>query len=135
MTYSPFGDFGYLMFAVLPAIAAIGFVVILAMMIVRSIQSAKQWKSNNASPVLTVDAKVTAKRTDVSYHTHQAGANDMGGASSFHTSTYYATFEVAGGDRMEFRVRDTEYGMLAENDTGKLTFQGTRYLGFERSRS
>jgi hypothetical protein len=35
---------------------------------------------------------------------------------------------------MEFGVRDTEYGMLAEGDTGKLTFQGTRYLGFERAK-
>lgn len=33
---------------------------------------------------------------------------------------------------MEFRVSDKEYGMLAENDIGRLTFQGTRYLGFER---
>jgi hypothetical protein len=33
---------------------------------------------------------------------------------------------------MEFKIRDTEYGMLAEKDVGKLTFQGTRYLGFER---
>ena len=26
-------------------------------------------------------------------------------------------------------------GMLVENDRGKLTFQGTRYLGFQRERS
>ena len=25
-----------------------------------------------------------------------------------------------------------EYGMLAEGDAGRLTFQGTRYLSFER---
>ncbi|NLB41750.1 MAG: DUF2500 domain-containing protein, partial [Clostridiales bacterium] len=35
----------------------------------------------------------------------------------------------------EFKVSDTEYGMLAEDDMGKVTFQGTRYLGFERNRS
>jgi len=33
-----------------------------------------------------------------------------------------------------FKVRSTEYGLLVENDIGKLTFQGTRYLGFERNR-
>ncbi|MBS7238901.1 MAG: DUF2500 family protein, partial [Acetatifactor sp.] len=27
-----------------------------------------------------------------------------------------------------------EYGMLAEGDCGKLSFQGTRYLSFERSK-
>ena len=42
------------------------------------------------------------------------------------------TFQVESGDRMEFHVGGAEYGMLAEGDAGKLTFQETRYLGFER---
>ena len=42
------------------------------------------------------------------------------------------TFQVASGDRMELLVGGREYGMLAEGDFGELTFQGTRYLGFER---
>ena len=33
---------------------------------------------------------------------------------------------------MELPVTGPEYGMLAEGDRGRLTFQGTRYLGFER---
>ena len=33
---------------------------------------------------------------------------------------------------MELRMNGYEYGMLVEGDKGKLTFQGTRYLGFER---
>ena len=33
---------------------------------------------------------------------------------------------------MELHVSGSEYGMLAEGDRGFLTFQGTRYLGFER---
>ena len=45
---------------------------------------------------------------------------------------YYVTFQTERGDRMEFQVSGTEYGMLAEGDTGRLTFQGTRYLAFER---
>ena len=48
-------------------------------------------------------------------------------------STYYVTFQVESGDRMELRVSGPEYGMLIEGDHGTLTFQGTRYLGFERS--
>lgn len=47
---------------------------------------------------------------------------------------YYATFQVESGDRMELHVPRNEYGMLVEGDNGRLTFQGTRYLGFERSR-
>jgi hypothetical protein len=33
---------------------------------------------------------------------------------------------------MELQVDGSEYGMLVEGDQGRLTFQGTRYLGFER---
>ena len=36
------------------------------------------------------------------------------------------------GDRMELEMAGSEYGLLVEGDNGKLTFQGTRYLGFER---
>ncbi len=49
-------------------------------------------------------------------------------------SRYYATFQVESGDRMEFQVQDTDYGLLVEGDRGKLTFQGTRFLGFEREK-
>lgn len=36
-------------------------------------------------------------------------------------------------DRMELRVSGSEYGMLVEGDYGILSFQGTRYLGFDRA--
>ena len=45
---------------------------------------------------------------------------------------YYTTFEVESGDRMELAVSGQDFGMLAEGDTGRLTFQGTRFKGFER---
>ncbi len=49
-----------------------------------------------------------------------------------HTLTkYFVTFEVESGDRMELQVEDFKYGMLVENDIGKLTFQGTRYVDFD----
>lgn len=80
-------------------------------------------------PRLTVDAKVIAKRTNVSHH--RSGTN--GHRHSRTSTTYYVTFEVQSGDRMELQLTGSEYGLLIEGDTGKLTFQGTRYLGFERS--
>jgi hypothetical protein len=49
-----------------------------------------------------------------------------------HSTTYYVTFQVESGDRMELQLAGNEYGLLVEGDRGKLTFQGTRYLGFER---
>lgn len=87
-----------------------------------------QWNHNNHSPRLTVDATVVTKRIHIS-HSYVDKMNNIP-----HTSTsYYATFQVASGDRMELMVPHSEYGYLVEGDTGKLTFQGTRFLGFERS--
>ena len=94
----------------------------------------RTWNKNNHSPRLTVQAAVVAKRTQVSRH-RNANARDSTGAHGYTTSsvtTYYVTFQVESGDRMELQVGGAEYGMLVEGDTGKLSFQGTRYLSFQR---
>ena len=85
-----------------------------------------QWSKNNNSPRLTVEATVVAKRTNVSRHHH---------GEHHHTSTsttYYVTFQVESGDRMELKMSGSEYGLIVEGDRGALTFQGTRFLKFER---
>lgn len=92
-------------------------------------------RKNNHSPRLAVTAEIVSKRIKVSHHSH-ANAGDMTGAHGYHTTSstrYYVTFQVESGDRIEFTVTGSEYGMLAEGDRGKLSFQGTRYLSFERS--
>lgn len=130
MGFSPYGGMDA-MFTIIPAFIFLIFVFIIGAIIVSAVQGTKQWKKNNDSPVLTVDATVVTKRADVHTH-HDTGTDSFDHVSS--STTYYVTYEVVSGDRMEFKVRDNEYGMLVENDVGKLTFQGTRYLGFERNR-
>ena len=124
--------FNSIMFSIVPFLVMTGFVLVFAIIIVRAIRGAKEWNKNNRSPILIVDAKVVAKRTDVSRHTHHHAANTAMQHTTSSTA-YYATFEVESGDRMELRVPDREYGMLVEGDMGRLTFQGTRYKGFERT--
>ena len=131
-TYTDFGGFGGfdVMSAMIPVIAVIGFAVILGIIVVSAVRGAAQWKKNNDSPVLTVEAEVVAKRLDVQTWHHAGNDHHMGHTSS--RTNYYATFQVESGDRMEFQVPDMEYGLLVEGDRGKLTFQGTRYQGFRR---
>ena len=98
------------------------------------VQGIHQWNKNNHSPRLTVDALVVTKRMDVSHRRH-VNAGDHTSAHRYHTTTstfYYVTFQVDSGDRMELTVGGADYGQLVEGDRGKLTFQGTRYLGFQR---
>jgi len=40
---------------------------------------------------------------------------------------------VESGDRFELQLQGQEYGLLVEGDRGKLTFQGTRFLEFQRT--
>ena len=106
------------------------FVLTIGTFIVIAVKGISQWNKNNHSPRLTVPATIVAKRTNVSRHRH-------GSANGHHhhttSTTYYVTFQVESGDRMELHVAGHEYGLLVEGDKGNLTFQGTRYLGFERT--
>ena len=110
------------------------FLLFIGMFLWMLFRNVRTWNKNNHSPRLTVPAAVVAKRTEVS-HSSTANAGDVTGAHGYSTSTftsYYVTFQVESGDRMEFSVGGSDYGLLAEGDIGKLSFQGTRYLGFER---
>ena len=118
--------FGFVLFRIMFALA---FVLVIGMFLVFAVKGIAQWNQNNHSPRLTVPAVIVAKRTNVTRH-HHSGA---GGHHHHHTSpSYYVTFQFGGGDRMELLVSGSEYGMLVEGDQGDLSFQGTRYLGFER---
>jgi hypothetical protein len=118
------------MFNLMQTIIPIIFLFVLSMILLQIFRGLKQWNANNKQPILTVDAKIVTKRTHVSRHAH-SHQNHV----HHHTSTkYFMTFEFESTDRLELMVNDTEYGQLVEGDTGKLTFQGTRFLGFDRKK-
>ena len=56
----------------------------------------------------------------------------MHGYRTTSSTDYYITFQTKSGERIEFSVEDSEYGLLIEGDEGVLSYQGTRYLGFKR---
>lgn len=100
------------------------FCLVFGVILFTIVKNIVEWNKNNHSPRLTVDATVVTKRQSTTSHHHDDHVS--------HSTTYYITFEVESGDRMELHVSGMEYGMIAEGDRGKLTFQGTRYLGFVR---
>lgn len=105
------------------------FALILGMVVFTFARNIGQWSKNNRSPRLTVDAVAVAKREEVSVSHHPTGNAAM--HTSSHTE-YFITFQVESGDRMELPVSGSEYGMVVEGDRGRLTFQGTRFLSFDR---
>lgn len=118
------GDPGFdVTFSIMRIMVPVIFVLVFGIIIVTMVRGVGEWNKNNQSPKLTVPVTVVAKRSDV----HR-------GIETMHTFTsYYVTFQVESGDRMEFEVDGSDYGLLVQGDIGKLSFQGTRYLGFERS--
>ena len=110
------------------AIFYLMFFFVFGMFIFVFVKGIGEWVKNNNSPRLSVDAKIVDKRSHTSRHHH----NHNGHMHSSSSTSYYVTFEVESGDRMELRVPRSEFGLLVEGDEGKLSFQGTRYLGFER---
>ena len=73
------------------------FLVVLGMILYAIIGNIRTWNKNNHSPRLTVPATVVAKRTEVSHH-----HTDNTMMHPF--TTYYVTFQVESGDRMELRI-------------------------------
>ena len=113
--------------SVFPVLFTVMFVLILGVIIATLVRNVGQWHNNNKSPRLTVHATVVSKRMEV---TRQLDVN----SHMSHSSTwYYATFQVESGDRMELSIPDRDYGYLVEGDRGSLTFQGTRFLSFNRA--
>ena len=118
------GDPGFdVTFSIMRIMVPVMFVLVFGIIIVTMVRGVGEWNKNNHSPKLTVPVTVVAKRSDVDR-----------GIETMHTFTsYYVTFQVESGDRMEFEVDGSDYGLLVQGDIGKLSFQGTRYLGFERN--
>jgi hypothetical protein len=108
-------------------IIVFGGVIVFAL--VKMIQSALVWLKNSRSPVLTENVKAVDKREKLSRQRQR-----VAGGVSIRTTTmiYYVTFEFEDGRRVEMVVPANDYGYIAEGDTGRLTYQGTWYKGFEK---
>lgn len=74
-------------------------------------------------PVLNSPAKVVDERTAVTGNNGQYGGT---------TTTYFATFELPDGQRLEFVVDGAVAGQIAVGDIGSLYWQGTWFKGFQR---
>ena len=107
------------------------FLIFIITFIIFVIKGISEWSYNNKQPILDVDCKVVSKRINVSQNGGYTDANGHNHVGSSSTS-YYVTFEFENKDRMEIHVSGKVYGSIVENDVGKLKFQGTRFLDFNR---
>ena len=72
-------------------------VVILGMLVYLTLKGMQEKKANDAAPIVTVDAKVKAKRIAVHHSAHQQSMNGVPLMAKSHHTTYYATFALEVG--------------------------------------
>lgn len=118
-----------MMFSIVPIIILLGFIFVFGSIIYSGINVAK----DKRKPIIPVRAKVVAKRTQVSrsHGAHNTMHNDIHSHGHSHTS-YYTTFELENGERLEFAIPSHQIGYLVEGDTGVLSFQGSLFVKFDR---
>ena len=109
------------------------FVAFLGTFVVVIAKSFSQWRKNNDSPKLSVEATLVSKSNIVRNHMHHH-PGEAHHQTNMPSQTTSLTFQVASGDRMVFSVSHYDYNLMAEGDRGILHFQGTRFLGFDRYR-
>ena len=107
-----------IMGAIFPILSLAIFGLVIGIIVSTLVKSSRQERKNDASPRLTSEATVVTKRT------HVWGDHSR--------TDYYATFQFESGDRLELKIPRDRFGYLVEGDTGKLHFQGTRFLDFQR---
>ena len=118
-------DMHFWIFQIMTMIVPVLALTIIGIGIFRTV---RQWHRNENSPRLTVEAKIVGKRSD--YRRTMSNKNQVYSGSR---TNYFVTFQVESGDRMELELDGFQYGLLVEGDKGRLTFQGTRFLNFERT--
>ena len=113
-----FDGFG-IQFVIFRILWIIMFLIFICVFVTILAKNLSRNRKNDQSPRLTAETTVVTKRTHVwGDHSH---------------TDYYTTFQFESGDRLELEIPREEFGYLVEGDRGKLTFQGTRYLAFERT--
>ena len=89
---------------------ALGIAIVYGIMhFVRKTEEKKQ------KPEFTLEAKVAAKRVDTSA-----------------SPLYYVIFDLEDGQRLELRVSEEVYNLVAREDMGRLTWRGQEFVKFER---
>lgn len=99
------------------------FLIIVGFFVFIIVNMVKLWMTNNASPLVIARSTAVTKRSEV-----WGGTGDSGASTS-----YYVTFELEDGSRVELQVQSRVFGLIVEGDLGELSYQGSRFMDFQRA--
>lgn len=88
----------------------------------------RQWWKNRHSPLIVTQATILDKHIEEHYIKSKRNAGI--GYRTRKVLIYYITFNLEGGEHIELRTNELVYSELQKGDYGKLTFKGSKYMGF-----
>lgn len=114
----------------LPFLLLIGALMVFSVYRLLRSKEAEQWRADNNAPQKTVNATVVSKRRILENFRKRSHLS-LEPRSDPH---YYATFRLDNGDEIELSLilHQGHYRTLEPGDRGSLTYQGKRYIGFEK---
>jgi Protein of unknown function (DUF2500) len=112
-------------FKIIAFVFPILFIFVFAGIFLTLLKVLKQWNFNNKQPKITVSAKLRTKATKVIEQKRNQYIMPS-------PTSYLLTFEVVSGESIELSVDGLTYGKFNENEIGILTYQGNRFIHFER---
>jgi len=101
-------------------IIALVFIALIVVIALAATSGFRQAAANRRLPPLSSPARVVDKRSAVAGSQYATG------------TTYFVTFELPDGQRLELAVNGQADGQLVTGDTGTLFWQGTQFNGFQR---
>ncbi len=107
------------------------FALIVGTIIINAIKGISEWSNNNKQPILDINCKVVSKELVFHILTHILQILVVFIMVVLVTLHIMLLLNLK-VKRTKFSVNGKEYGMIAEGDYGKLKFQGTRFLEFNR---
>lgn len=95
-----------------------------------------EWNKNNKAPKISVNVFVKGKNSETHVSSSYNPTNDQSGYSYSPTTTVITrtvTFESKETKRrFVFDIEKMQFDLIFEGDSGVLTYQGTRFIGFKR---
>lgn len=88
------------------------FFIVICVVMIEFMLAVTRWSFNNKQPIKTNYAIVKYKRKD-----------SING-------TYFITFELSEGKKVEYQVNSRDYAMIYENSRGLLENKGSRFVKF-----
>jgi hypothetical protein len=106
------------------------FIGLIAVMVGFFIMQSNQKKQKNA-PIERVFVKVGSAYTDTKIMNQNFTSGTVDSAGGYEQKGYYVQFKTKQNKKLTFRLKKKEWLKYHDGDTGMLTYQGYKILGFE----